>query len=356
MEAGEDAAREAAWGALFDAGTSAAQLSEIAQACPEFAPWIEQHPNCYPALSAWLRENAAEYLTEPDADPGAEYLAEPGADPSADHSAASCADPGASTSEVTAATPRRWSWKVLSVLAGAGVVVVAAATVWAVPIVLRQLSDAGITVPGMGGSQTGARALAGPPVYVGDELDWFLLTDEQVKTLAPGATDIKRNAHFESVGETEGFHPSKDGCWFGDPYGSGSIVGVRVASWKGGSGPISSNEVFQFPSTDVADKYFRDWVDTAKACPNFDMLDAGNAIISKETTSVTGSPADDLVVISRTSKSDQGNDAYAYAFALEGNVILSLYGTESDAKRLADLARTQVTSARERLVEKIGYR
>ena len=328
-----DAAREAAWVALFDPGTGAGPLSQIAQAYPEFAALIERHPNCHPALRRWLQENAAEYLTGPDA------------------------GPPVSTPEASAAPTHRWSWKVLGVLAGAGVVAVAAVTIWAVPIVLRQLSDAGITVPGMGGSQTGARALAGPPIYVGDELDWFLLSDEQLRQVAPGATDIKRNAHYESAGETEGTHPSKEGCWLADPYGSSTIVGVRGETWEGSSGPVSSISLVQFPSGDLADKYFREQINTVKDCPSFEMLAGDNALLTQETASLLiGSPTDDLVVISRSTKNDTKNAAYAYAFALEGNVVLSLYGSESDPKRLADLAQAQVTGARTRLVDKIGYR
>ncbi|WP_307219355.1 DUF4190 domain-containing protein [Microbacterium sp. SORGH_AS_0888] len=50
--------RDAAWSMLHERATDAAALAEIAGTYPEFADAVGRHPNAYPALVAWARDQA----------------------------------------------------------------------------------------------------------------------------------------------------------------------------------------------------------------------------------------------------------------------------------------------------------
>ncbi|GAB3156930.1 hypothetical protein GCM10027058_31450 [Microbacterium neimengense] len=365
--------REQAWAAVHDPATDAAALADIARRHPEFAAAIGAHPNCYPELAAWAREAAAvqvQSLSEAHAQPHIVPVASPVQAPRSSASRMPGADAAptaapASRPELPGAhpaAPRRGlsktAWWIAA--AGSGVVLVACGA-WAVVAFAGSpgaQTDSAVDVPASAPTPAGERTLAGPPVYVGDELAWLTLDDDSIRTLFTGVDQIERDAVFGGIGEREGAMTDPAIC---DPWAfdaQWAIVGLRSAAW--GSGRAST---LQFPTGVEAEEYFASYADSAAPCAQYTsgMFGSDPSATPYSSTTVEVMSQDDASLAARVVESgDYGGDRLV-ALRLEGNVVLSVavdIASLSDASgsgvnnALADAAE----AARARLTDEIGYR
>lgn len=336
--------REQAWAALHDPATDAAALADIARRHPEFAAAIGAHPNCYPELAAWAREAAAvQSLSEAHAQPHIVPVA-------------------SAAQEPRSAAPRRGLSKSAWWIAAAGsAIVLIAGGAWAVIAFAgapgAQTDSVG-DAPASAPAPAGERTLAGPPVYVGDELEWLTLDDDSIRTLFTGVDQIERDAVFGGIGEREGAMTDPAVC---DPWAfdaQWALVGVRGAGWTGGR--VST---LQFPTGAEAEEYFASYADTAAPCAQYTsgMFGSDPSATPYSSTTVEILSQDEASLAARVVESgDYGGDRLV-ALRLEGNVVLSV---AVDAASLADASGRGVSdaladaaeTARARLTEEIGYR
>lgn len=336
----DDESRTAAWAEVHDPATNAARLAEIAARHPEFAEAIAAHPNCYDGLRGWLAANAP---TQPFVDRPA----------SVPESAPDAAEPSRHTR-------RRW------IIGGSIAAVVLVAAVGAAAAVIsqqhRQTDGTEQAAPGGHGAVTpssaATRMLAGPPIYVGDELDWFIPSDEQMRAVVPDLPDAAGiTAASSGIGETEGAHAVPDRCTpllFSD---DSMITGVRTQQWGTAEDFAAASNVSQFPTAALADAYYHETVDAIAGCAKFDVVAGDGTVAGQSNFSfLTGSADDDLVVIEQKESGDYGFDM-TRALAVEGNIVIT-YSVETggDPQTLSAMAGEIVKAAHDRLVEEIGFR
>lgn len=321
--------REAAWAAAHDPSTDAATLAAIVTEFPEFGDAVARHPRCYPELRAWVAALPAAVRADP--------------------------------------APARRPGRVVIVAAiAAGVLVLGGGAAWAALAILTPTGAA----PVAGGGSSAAspepapaseRTLAGPPVYIGDELSWFLLSDEQVSRFFGKAEVTSRRSTLSTVGETEGALADPEACnrivW-GDVYAQ--AVGIRTVSWFDGHGE-GGMAAQQFASGELASAYFHDYVDNLDLCASFRFTQNGTVLA--EHTLKVAARGDDAVVLEDTVRtaSSGATEVHGIAVGLEGNVVTAVQtglpdGTFSDPQGLLTALTDLQQSARVRLADEIGYR
>ncbi len=316
--------REQAWAAVHDPATDAAALAAIARRHPEFAEAIARHPNCYPELAAWA---------------GAVTAGRGGPAPAG------------------RGVPKAAWW-----IAGAGsLAVILAGGVWAFAALGGAPGEPGNRAddaPASASAPAGERTLAGPPVYVGDELAWLMLDDDGIRALFTGVGEIERDAVFGGIGEREGAmtDPAVCDAWAFDA--QWALVGVRSAGWTGGRATT-----FQFPTGAEAEEYFASYADTAASCAQYTsgMFGSDPAATPYSSTTVEVVDQDDVSLTARVAETgDYGGESFV-ALRLEGNVVLSVHAdvtslADASGAAVADALAQAATTARERLTEEIGYR
>lgn len=319
--------RTAAWQALHSVDTDAETLALIAGEYPEFAAQIASHPQCYPELAAWARSVAA---AGGAADAGVEAYATSAPSP---------------TEAAGSSGLRPGVW--IGIVAAAVVVVVAVGGVWA-------LVASGVLGGGAASfSNTGTAAdaerpeLDGPEVFVGDELEWFLPDDSQLRALFPEAGSVARSAELGGIGEGEGVHTGPEECsmWFwGDDW---AVVGLRTASWDTGAVAVRG-----FPTGDEAEHYFGAYSDTVDVCADFAILGSDDEEYGRIRIEPLDVPAgtDSLIAVRRTVDSDapmQRGDDTLQLLSMEGNTVTTV-GVEWDDRfsagsGLSEIIATVVT-------------
>lgn len=347
--------REAAWAALFEPATDGATLARIAEEHPEFAEAIAQHPNCYDGLREWLAANAA-----PDAD-AARAPAHAGAEPFAREEAVTDA----------AAAPvanKRRSRKALLIGAviSAVVIVLGGGGVWA----MMALMGGGGTSPGVastpgGGVPSSGRTLAGPPVYIGDELAWFLLDEDQVREFFPDAGEITDGDLLVENGESEGAHTDPEVCIDWVIRSLQPVVGARTESWASGSTGTQDGAmvIYQFPTADVANDFYRVYSDSVDACASFQMLSGEGTASGTPRTLNVAARSDAAVVVDDVVRGSSSSDVdkTTRLVALEGNVVVMIDAPRGhvdivDPEGLLAAVTARMADARARLTEEIGLR
>lgn len=313
--------RDAAWARLHDPATDAAALAEIAAAHPEFADAVARHPNAYPELIAWAgRVSAPAPRTEP-------------------------------------AHPRRVPrWALIGGAAAAGVLVLGGIG-WAAAAVLPSLWGADGAASSPGAVPGPSRTLAGDPVYVGDELEWFLLTPDQRGVLSPGGSQTETDASYLTDGESAGADADIRACLRWILTDDNGIVGVRRATWQvNGVTDKAIWSAMQFPTDAHAQAYYRSFADTLAGCGRFQMLSDKKAYRTISLELAAGA-TDGTVFVVR--ESDE-NGTRTRALALEGNVVVLVSVPDSsapaDANAYAAALGDLVAQARVRLTDKVGYR
>ena len=367
----EIADRDAAWAALHDPATPASQLAAIAAAHPEFGEAIARHPNAYPALIAWAGTVGpagapAVVASSPTPDAATEFepaLSEPATSPRS----AEAAMPSSTDTSSPAGRPRRGL--VVAAVITAGVFVVGGGTAWAVasfvgsdPAGTSAVPEAPEDAPPV--EPSGPRALAGPPVYIGEELDWFLWDEAQLRAFFPDAGTVTFDADLPSIGEGEGMHPDIEACFpwvMEDVY---PIVGIRNAGWDNpqiGEYSGGSFQVLQLPSVEQAADYYDGFAGSIDECSEFQFLDSTETPFASFALARVAETAEGIVVDQFSNDSYSGERSVTRAFVLEGNVLLRAYAPRTqqepvDPQELLSAMVESAKNAREQLTEKIGFR
>ncbi len=355
--------RDAAWARLHDPATDVAELARIAAGYPEFADAVARHPNAYPELIAWARQAVAPAVGGEAAEVGATTavgsVAVGGA---ATAGTAGTVTPGTSAAEAVAGpaasgarVPR---WAIVSAIA-VGAVLVLGGAGWAA-VALLPTSGSGSTDAGQSDAAQPApgRTLAGDPVYVGDELEWFLPDATEVSTLSPGASGLATDASYLTEGESAGADADKEECLRWIITDDNGIVGTRRSSWTVGADAetVATWTALQFPTLAQADAYYRSFADELAGCDQFQMLSGSTVYRTISLDLAAGATDDDVFVV--TQSDDDGTSVRA--FASEGNVVVVVSvpdgSVTGDPDAYATVLRDTITQARAQLTEEIGYR
>lgn len=354
----EAEARERAWYALHDPATDAGALAAIAERHPEFAGAIAQHPNCYPDLRVWAEsQDAASALSGVATDPVHPDPVHPDpAHPVPAHSAPARRD------RVKPASSHRAGWIIAA--GAAATILLGGGAVWAaVALIPASPTPSGGTEVMAG---EGGRVLAGEPVYIGDELDWFLLDENTLSGYFPDAGDMTTTPSFAMVGESEGVHTSPDACMSWVIPDDWMVVNARRTTW-----PVAGGEswaggaygVYQFPTGELAANYYDRLAGTAAECALFDTLGPDESVYgTTQLQVVAGSAGDGAVVVDARGTDSLGRTQMTTrAYALEGNVVVAIAADRTqetivDAEGLVTDLRERIAQARTALTEKIGYR
>lgn len=124
---------------------------------------------------------------------------------------------------------------------------------------------AGITAP---------EPYAGPMVFVGDELDQFLLGSEEIEALLPGVPDVTTSSSsLEQISDGGGapFDPAICGALYVEQ--SLGSVGARTVSWTAADAPehgYGRMNVLQFADEAQAQKRMDQLVAATEQCAEFD--------------------------------------------------------------------------------------
>lgn len=343
--------REAAWARLHDPSTDAATLAAIAQKHPEFADAVARHPNCYPELRAWLDEFALAATQSAATESAASASAAPASYRDSDAEAA--VDPGSAN---TAGTVRRRRPRARVIgAAAAGALLLAGGAVWGLSALTPGESGDASASSAQAGAEPatqGPRRLSGEPVYIGDELEWLLPDDDEVRAFFPGAGVIKRSAEVGGIGESEGINtvPSECVAWvLTDSY---AVIGARAAKGTG-----VSVRVLQFPTPALAADYYRDSAGTTPACARFDIRSGDQAYATRTLRAVAQTPAG--IAVHSLESGTNGMET-VQVYVLEGNVVV--WATASaplDDAQASSWLRSltdRAAQARSQLTDRIGYR
>ncbi|RCL91909.1 MAG: hypothetical protein DBW62_00180 [Microbacterium sp.] len=292
--------RTVAWQALHSADTDAETLARIAGEYPEFALQIASHPQCYDELALWARSVAAT-----------------GAAAETDSASASSPAEDAGGSGLR---PGVW----IGIAAGAVAVIAVGGGVWG--LMASGVLGNGVGSPLDAGTAADAERpeLDGPEVYVGDELEWFLPEDSQLRVLFPGVGSVSRGAELGGIGEGEGVHTGPEECsmWFwGDDW---AVVGLRTASWDNGAVAVRG-----FPTDDEAEHYFGGYSETIDSCADFAILGPDEAEYGRVFIESLDVPAgtESLVAVRRTEGGEmppESGDDTLELLSLEGNTVTTV--------------------------------
>lgn len=353
----EPPSRDDDWAALHAPETDAATLARIAQQHPEFAEAITRHPNCYPELRDWAlaQQGVGRAAVQPT-------LARDAADAGNGVAAGATTGGGAATAPSTdrarpAGSPSKRSGVIVAA-AAAGAIVLAGGAVWAATSLGAPASDQDQDQPMAVGDTpspdpVSTRTLAGPPVYIGDELDWLTLADSEITHHFPAAGSVASRSDYGGIGESEGFGPTPAACvdWYGGD--DWARVGVRIKTWDHGAMTVS-----QFPTGAEADGYFHGFVDNTALCASFTM---GTQDAVASTVTVTPLASDATSVVARIAETGDYGGKSILVLVHEGNTDLEIRARDDgqpDAalRALRDAVADRALEARAQLTEKIGYR
>lgn len=357
--------RNAAWAAVHDPATDAAALAAIAQTYPEFGPTISVHPNCYDALSEWI--GAAAIVVPPMPTAPAQPVT-PAPTPMASPGPTDVPTMALGSPDAAASRPRKRRGLVIGLSVAAGLVVIGGSVTWAVVALTGDAAaEAEPGSPENGGGSLPSdpdapRQLAGPPVYVGDELAWFVPEEAELRSLFAQAGTVTLGSSLPIVGEGEGIGPANEACYPWYMSDTSAVIGARSAGWDVPSlGEYNSGvyRALQFPSGDQAAEYFAGFAGSADACASFEMIDYDGSSVGSQTLSV--SARSDTAIVVEQSSSDLWFGDLSRALLLEGNVVVEVItardvGAAVDGERLLATLTDSAAAARSALTEKIGYR
>lgn len=355
--------RDASWAALHDPETSAEQLAAIAARHPEFAGQISVHPQCYPELRAWAEaQQAAAGVTPPQQDMSATKEPEP-----------LPAEPDSPTAKKP---PRSRTALWITAAVAAGALALMGGGAWALLNAQPEPEVAADGEPSASPSseaspaeprEFGDRRLAGPPVYVGDELDWLVLDESELTPFFPAMFNVERGNELYTIGEGEGAHTNIEACapWlFPDVR---PIVGVRSLEWASSSSESFSDggyRVLQFPTVEMAASYFSDFSESLDACGRYEVLGWDEMPQSVVELSATARSEEGFALKERREfvyPGAESVDEFTMAKLVEGNVVIEVAarivdGQGPDGEALLAAMSAQAEEARELLTAEIGYR
>lgn len=197
----------------------------------------------------------------------------------------------------------------------------------------------------------------GPLTFVGDELDAFALTPEEIATLLPGAPPAGALTD-ELVQYSDGGGPTFDPavCVLFLTETSMRSVGARTVPMVDAQDTANSGrqEILQFGSVEVAAERMDQLLSTVDACAQFDAQGPGSFV------SATAPESEGVRAFAGTFELTSSGTTWRahHAFAAVGNVIVHLSqpsagDEEFDAEGAATLLRDRAVEAKEALVAEL---
>lgn len=199
----------------------------------------------------------------------------------------------------------------------------------------------------------------GPLTFVGDELDWFLPSAEEIAATIPGAAGIGEPAP-SLIQISDGFGAELDPeiCVVFLSEASLGSIGARTITWTGSAGDTreGSFKVLQFADETQAQNRMDDYVEAAAACPEF--------ILNGQASSYANTVIDEgdgvRAVAGALVLDDGGEEAFRsyHGVASVGNVLVEFWhpfegDATMDTAAAAQLLRDRAHQASEQLVEEL---
>lgn len=204
------------------------------------------------------------------------------------------------------------------------------------------------------GGPAADQAAPAPEVFIGAELEWLLLTDDEIQELFPGTVPGEVTADFGHEGESVPL-PSPAVClpfWSSD---SGLVVGARTHRWED---PTSDNGwrgqwVLQLPDSQTAENWQGRVRDAAEQCETFyGSEDAfGDPMHFTLLAQAERENADVIVGVL-----DDGWDPHLVVGAQTRNVVVDIVASHEGvsaeaAERIAEVVADRLEQASQRLAE-----
>lgn len=257
-----------------------------------------------------------------------------------------------------ALTRTGWIWT-LSAVIGVGAVGTAGAA-WAITASHDSTADGGQQA---GGTPSRADATPGeiPALYAGDELSWFLLSDDQLASLLHVSDVQPMNANYRTVGEREGVMAEPVMCDdVAFDLDGGGMIGVRAKAW--GQRPLDGAIVArQFPDEAQAKEWAAGLMDIFPTCSSFQIARLGESLSSESLSDPVEASNAEARAVSFDQSSSHGVFASNtfHAVMLHGNVVMTIKLPHSEAvdidqKALVEAMITQATAAHEQLRKELG--
>lgn len=202
---------------------------------------------------------------------------------------------------------------------------------------------------------------AGPLNFTGDELDWFLLTPDEIAATIPGADEIADpTASLIQISDGFGAELDPEICVVFLTEASLGSIGARTITWPGTAGDNrqGSFHVLQFADETQAQNRMDDYAAAAESCSEFTMngqpssydhtaIDEGDGV-----RAIAGT-----LVLDGWNVDDQGFRSY-YGIASVGNVLIEFWhpfeGEPAlDTAAAAQLLNDRVQQAAAQLVEEL---
>ncbi len=198
---------------------------------------------------------------------------------------------------------------------------------------------------------------SGPAAFIGDELDLFLLTPEEITGLITDATEITNSSVLTQISDGGGAAATPAICEVFYAEQSLGSIGARVMEWQSQSDSEQGGGrllVLQFPDEAHAAARMDQLVAGAEQCAQFDKggaagFDATIAEDAEHARALAGTLID----------TNAGHDWRSFsAYASAGNVLVELWqpfdGDQSfDAQAAADLLRDRAEEAHGVLIEEL---
>lgn len=199
-------------------------------------------------------------------------------------------------------------------------------------------------------------AYDGPLHFVGDELDWFVLSADEIAATIPGASDITEpTASLDQISDGHGAVLTPEICGVFLSEASLGSIGARTVTWTTATAEPREGQfhVLQFADTEQAQRRMDDYVAAANACAEF--------TVDGTPSTFTSSVVDDDEGVRAVAGSlvlDYGNDQTwrtHYGVASVGNVLVEFLqtfdgDTTLDAAAAARLLNDRAVQARDLLV------
>ncbi|WP_372967801.1 hypothetical protein [Microbacterium sp.] len=199
---------------------------------------------------------------------------------------------------------------------------------------------------------------AGPALFVGDELNWFMLSPDEISSVLPASTDIgAASSVLTQISDGWGPDPVPAICTNFLVEESLGTVGSRNMEWRvngGGDQGYGHLLALQFADEAHAQGRMDQLIAMAEQCSTFDF----NGPASFE--SVVPEPADGVRAMAGTLQLPEieGGGRGFSAFASVGNVLVELWQTQGsgdvpDARAIAELLQDRAAEARATLIEEL---
>ncbi|WP_435743401.1 hypothetical protein [Microbacterium sp. PMB16] len=201
---------------------------------------------------------------------------------------------------------------------------------------------------------------AGPMHFVGDELDWFLLSADEISAMIPGSSEITEpSASLQQVSDGHGSELAPQVCGVLLSEASLGSIGARSITWSSPAGDDREGafHVLQFANETQAQNRMDDYAAAAAACADFTLNGQASSYVN-----TVVDEADGVRAIAGALVLDYGTEGEEYrsyyGVSSVGNVLVEFwqpFDGESalDTAAAAQLLKDRAAQAAEKLVDEL---